>query len=195
MAAPRSCTTIDLALRDGEFMTVLGPSGSGKTTILRLIGGFVAPTRGAILLDGDRHLADADQPAAVQHRLPGLRPLPAHDGRGECRLRPQGARRAARRRSAGASPIRSTLVALDGFGAALSGAAQRRPAAARRARPRHHLRAAADPPRRAARRARRRAAPADAALPQAACSARSAPPSSSSPTTRRRRSPWPTASA
>ena len=35
---------IDLAVRDGEFMTLLGPSGSGKTTILRLIGGFTAPS-------------------------------------------------------------------------------------------------------------------------------------------------------
>ncbi len=43
---------IDLILRDGEFMTVLGPSGSGKTTILRVIGGLVRPTRGAVLLDG-----------------------------------------------------------------------------------------------------------------------------------------------
>ncbi|MCB1495512.1 MAG: ABC transporter ATP-binding protein [Bauldia sp.] len=43
---------IDLALRDGEFMTVLGPSGSGKTTVLRLIGGLVQPTRGKVLLDG-----------------------------------------------------------------------------------------------------------------------------------------------
>ena len=32
---------------DGEFLVVLGPSGSGKTTILRLIGGFLPPTRRA----------------------------------------------------------------------------------------------------------------------------------------------------
>ena len=43
---------IDLAVRDGEFITILGPSGSGKTTILRMIGGFTEPTQGAILLDG-----------------------------------------------------------------------------------------------------------------------------------------------
>jgi spermidine/putrescine transport system ATP-binding protein len=43
---------IDLAVRDGEFITILGPSGSGKTTILRMIGGFTEPTRGIILLDG-----------------------------------------------------------------------------------------------------------------------------------------------
>jgi len=43
---------IDLRILDGEFITLLGPSGSGKTTILRLIGGFTAPSSGEILLDG-----------------------------------------------------------------------------------------------------------------------------------------------
>ena len=43
---------VDLGVRDGEFITILGPSGSGKTTILRLIGGFTAPSEGEILLDG-----------------------------------------------------------------------------------------------------------------------------------------------
>ena len=43
---------IDLAVRDGEFITILGPSGSGKTTILRMIGGFTEPSGGAIVLDG-----------------------------------------------------------------------------------------------------------------------------------------------
>jgi spermidine/putrescine transport system ATP-binding protein len=50
--ATRVLENIDLAVRDGEFITILGPSGSGKTTILRLIGGFAAPDRGEILLDG-----------------------------------------------------------------------------------------------------------------------------------------------
>jgi ABC-type Fe3+/spermidine/putrescine transport system ATPase subunit len=43
---------VDLAVADGEFLTILGPSGSGKTTILRLVGGFTEPTTGRILLDG-----------------------------------------------------------------------------------------------------------------------------------------------
>lgn len=43
---------VDLAVRDGEFITILGPSGSGKTTILRMIGGFTEPSSGAIELDG-----------------------------------------------------------------------------------------------------------------------------------------------
>lgn len=41
---------IDLAVRDGEFLTLLGPSGCGKTTLLRLISGFEIPDSGQIFL-------------------------------------------------------------------------------------------------------------------------------------------------
>ncbi len=43
---------IDLAVREGEFFSMLGPSGSGKTTTLRMIAGFELPTAGRILLHG-----------------------------------------------------------------------------------------------------------------------------------------------
>jgi len=42
----------DLEIKAGEFVTLLGPSGSGKTTILMSIAGFVPPSAGRILLDG-----------------------------------------------------------------------------------------------------------------------------------------------
>ena len=45
--------TLDLEVRDGEFITLLGPSGCGKTTTLRMIAGFVEPTAGRILLGDD----------------------------------------------------------------------------------------------------------------------------------------------
>src|SRR5215813_7097042 len=48
----RVLDNVDLAVEDGEFITILGPSGSGKTTILRLIGGFTQPDQGEIQLDG-----------------------------------------------------------------------------------------------------------------------------------------------
>ena len=41
-----------LAVRRGEFLTLLGPSGSGKTTLLRLVAGFELPQDGQILIDG-----------------------------------------------------------------------------------------------------------------------------------------------
>ncbi|MGB3876602.1 MAG: ABC transporter ATP-binding protein [Shinella zoogloeoides] len=43
---------LNLAVRRGEFLTMLGPSGSGKTTTLMMLGGFEQPTSGRILLEG-----------------------------------------------------------------------------------------------------------------------------------------------
>ncbi|AGT10636.1 spermidine/putrescine ABC transporter, ATP-binding subunit (plasmid) [Paracoccus aminophilus JCM 7686] len=43
---------LNLAVREGEFLTMLGPSGSGKTTTLMMLAGFERPTLGQILLDG-----------------------------------------------------------------------------------------------------------------------------------------------
>jgi putative spermidine/putrescine transport system ATP-binding protein len=42
---------VSLAIKRGEFLTLLGPSGSGKTTLLMSIAGFVQPDHGDIRLD------------------------------------------------------------------------------------------------------------------------------------------------
>ena len=44
--------SIDLYIRDGEFITLLGPSGCGKTTTLRIIGGFETADEGELFFDG-----------------------------------------------------------------------------------------------------------------------------------------------
>lgn len=41
-----------LNIAAGEFVSLLGPSGCGKTTMLRMIAGFIPPTRGTIELNG-----------------------------------------------------------------------------------------------------------------------------------------------
>jgi spermidine/putrescine transport system ATP-binding protein len=41
---------VTLAIRDGEFFSLLGPSGCGKTTTLRMIAGFEVPDEGRIVL-------------------------------------------------------------------------------------------------------------------------------------------------
>jgi spermidine/putrescine transport system ATP-binding protein len=44
--------SLDLAIREGEFLAIMGPSGCGKTTTLRMLAGLEAPSEGDILLDG-----------------------------------------------------------------------------------------------------------------------------------------------
>ncbi|MEA2009316.1 MAG: ABC transporter ATP-binding protein [Actinomycetota bacterium] len=44
--------TVDLTVRDGEFVVVLGPSGSGKTTLINLIGALDTATEGTISIAG-----------------------------------------------------------------------------------------------------------------------------------------------
>ncbi|NLH80840.1 MAG: ABC transporter ATP-binding protein [Phyllobacteriaceae bacterium] len=43
---------VDFRLEVDAYVTLLGPSGCGKTSILRMIGGFEAPTAGRLALDG-----------------------------------------------------------------------------------------------------------------------------------------------
>jgi putative spermidine/putrescine transport system ATP-binding protein len=43
---------LNLAVKKGEFLTLLGPSGSGKTTCLMMLAGFESATGGEIYLNG-----------------------------------------------------------------------------------------------------------------------------------------------
>jgi putative spermidine/putrescine transport system ATP-binding protein len=49
----RAVDALDLAVHEGEVLALLGPSGCGKTTTLNLVAGFVPPTAGRVIIDGE----------------------------------------------------------------------------------------------------------------------------------------------
>jgi multiple sugar transport system ATP-binding protein len=53
----RAVDTLDLDIRDGEFMVLVGPSGCGKTTALRMLAGLEEISDGELVID-DRVVND-----------------------------------------------------------------------------------------------------------------------------------------
>jgi putative spermidine/putrescine transport system ATP-binding protein len=45
--------SISLTVQPGSYMTIVGPNAAGKTTLLKLIGGFLKPSCGRILVGDD----------------------------------------------------------------------------------------------------------------------------------------------
>jgi len=58
---------VNLAVHEGEFLTILGPSGSGKSTLLHLVGGLDRPTSGRIWV-GDREVTALDENELAAYR-------------------------------------------------------------------------------------------------------------------------------
>jgi len=74
--AVRVLEPLDVAVRDGEFFTVVGPSGCGKSTILNLVAGLEAPTSGTIYFDDQpvNHLSPRDRDVAMVFQSYALYP-------------------------------------------------------------------------------------------------------------------------
>jgi branched-chain amino acid transport system ATP-binding protein len=48
----RALNRVNLAIHDGELVSVVGPNGAGKTTLVNLLTGLLAPTDGQVLFMG-----------------------------------------------------------------------------------------------------------------------------------------------
>jgi ABC-type nitrate/sulfonate/bicarbonate transport system ATPase subunit len=57
--------SVSFTAEAGEFVCVLGPNGCGKTTLLRIVGGIEAATRGHVTLDGRPVVADTHHPRRI----------------------------------------------------------------------------------------------------------------------------------
>ncbi len=62
---------VDFALEEGQIGCLLGPSGCGKTTALRAIAGFEKPTKGEIILNGQK-LSDSKIFVEPENRKIGM---------------------------------------------------------------------------------------------------------------------------
>lgn len=62
----RGVQNIDFSMSRGEIVGFLGPNGAGKTTTMRMITGYLNPTKGSITVDG---LSMADHPRKARMKI------------------------------------------------------------------------------------------------------------------------------
>jgi NitT/TauT family transport system ATP-binding protein len=64
---------VNLHVRSKEFVALIGPSGCGKTTVLKIIAGLLSPTKGEVLIEGNKVSGPGTDRATV-FQSPGLMP-------------------------------------------------------------------------------------------------------------------------
>ncbi|MFC0211017.1 ABC transporter ATP-binding protein [Paenibacillus chartarius] len=62
----RGVHNIEFSMSRGEIVGFLGPNGAGKTTTMRMITGYLNPTKGSITVDG---LSMADHPRKARRKI------------------------------------------------------------------------------------------------------------------------------
>jgi NitT/TauT family transport system ATP-binding protein len=64
---------VDLAIADGEFVSVVGPTGCGKSTLLNVAAGLLKPSSGSVRIHGQA-LAGVNRQAGYMFQAEGLMP-------------------------------------------------------------------------------------------------------------------------
>jgi putative ABC transport system ATP-binding protein len=72
-------TSMNLAVRRGEFISIMGPSGCGKSTLLNIMGLLDEPSAGSVSVNGAdiRSYRDRDV-AAIRNKQIGFVFVPSH---------------------------------------------------------------------------------------------------------------------
>jgi len=65
---------LSFAVGRGSIMSIAGPSGCGKSTLLKLLGGFLSPDSGTLLLDGESVTAPGPERIMVFQEFDQLMP-------------------------------------------------------------------------------------------------------------------------
>lgn len=104
-------SNVNLEVKRNEFVTLLGPSGCGKTTMMRAIGGLLAPSEGRIIVNG-KPVYGPNQDCAIVFQSFALMPWATVLGNVMFGLEMRGAERATRE-----SRARTAIaqVGLQGF--------------------------------------------------------------------------------
>ena len=91
-------TDVSLTIGAGKFAVLLGPSGCGKTTLLSILGGFLTPSEGAVLIGGRdvTHVPAARRPTTTMFQDYALFPHMTLDANVGFGLRMRGMARAER---------------------------------------------------------------------------------------------------
>ena len=122
---------VDLAIGDGEFVSIVGPSGCGKSTLLEIVAGLIPKSDGSVRI-GDEEVTDPRPDVGVVFQEYSLFPWRTVQRNTEFGLEIMGVDKAERRDRAQAM---IDLVGLSGFEEAypdeLSGGMQQRVALAR----------------------------------------------------------------
>ena len=86
--------SIDIAIKEGEFVSIVGPSGCGKSTLLMCVAGLIEASAGSVTI-GNRRVSGPF--TDLRNRLPGIaaarlahRPRQPHVPDRDARSRPKG---------------------------------------------------------------------------------------------------------
>ena len=64
----KALDNVNLAIKQGEFVSIVGTSGSGKSTLLHMLGGLDRPSSGKVFVEGNDIFEFKEEPLTIFRR-------------------------------------------------------------------------------------------------------------------------------